>query len=124
MRSALIVGRRRVRLDHLTPSSEVGLIADVEELDQPHATGSADVDSLIDELHALVASLPPEQIGAEAADFARTTSDPRLLADVIGGNIRRLCPDPSGDFAIRQELLETTDPVTRLTRLRDLLSEH
>jgi Lon protease-like protein len=117
-RVTLLAGRSRVRIERLE-SSDAGYFADVEEIDEPFVDG-ADVDALIAGLRAIVAALPKDRMPAEAVDLARTTFDPRLLADVISGSIRELA-EPARDFAVRQELLETTNPTARLKRLLELL---
>ena len=92
-RSVLLVGRRRVRIEHFERSADEGLLAEIEEIEEP-AASVADVDALMDAVRAVVAELPKERMSAEAVDVVRTTFDPGLLADVIGGSLREFAASP------------------------------
>jgi ATP-dependent Lon protease len=112
---AIVQGQTRLKV-HGLASTSPHLVAIVEELGEPTATG-VEVQALMrtvqGQIESYVANGAP--VPPEAAVAARNITEPGLLADMVAYS-----PDMSTEQ--RQELLETIDVVERLRLVNEFLA--
>jgi ATP-dependent Lon protease len=112
----LVEGKRRARIERFIPN-EGFFLCEVNLVDEP-AGSSVELEALMRSVQAtfeayvkLNKRIPPEMLVS-----VQTIDDPARLADTIVVHLS------SVKLSDRQEILETTDPGKRLTRLYELMS--
>jgi ATP-dependent Lon protease len=112
----LVEGKRRARIDRFIPN-EGFFLCEVSVVEEP-AGSSVELEALMRSVQAtfeayvkLNKRIPPEMLVS-----VQTIDDPARLADTIVVHLS------SVKLSDRQEILETTDPGKRLTRLYELMS--
>jgi len=112
----LVEGKRRARIERFIPN-EGFFLCEVSLVDEP-ASSSVELEALMRSVQAtfeayvkLNKRIPPEMLVS-----VQTIDDPARLADTIVVHLS------SVKLSDRQEILETTDPGKRLTRLYELMS--
>jgi ATP-dependent Lon protease len=112
----LVEGKRRARIERFIPN-EGFFLCEVSLIDEPAGSG-VELEALMRSVQAtfeayvkLNKRIPPEMLVS-----VQTIDDPARLADTIVVHLS------SVKLSDRQEILETTDPGKRLTRLYELMS--
>jgi ATP-dependent Lon protease len=112
----LVEGKRRARIERFIPN-EGFFLCEVSLVEEP-ASSSVELEALMRSVQAtfeayvkLNKRIPPEMLVS-----VQTIDDPARLADTIVVHLS------SVKLSDRQEILETTDPGKRLTRLYELMS--